>query len=129
MMAGGLVLVGLGKGWGIVFPIIKNLWTSSFVLYAGGWSLLLLSVFYLVIDVWKLRAWSFPFVVIGLNSITIYMLAAGIINFQSMNEYFFPGIIRLFSEPVQPVISSLGYILCEWVFLYILYRNKVFLKV
>jgi predicted acyltransferase len=129
MLGTGLVLLAAGKAWGLVFPVIKNIWTSSYVLYAGGWSLLLLAVFYLIIDVWKIRRWSFPFVVIGLNSITIYMLVSGIINFQTMNQYFFPGVIKLFSEPVQPVISAICYILCEWIFLYILYRKKIFLKV
>jgi predicted acyltransferase len=129
MLGTGLVLLAAGKVWGLAFPIIKNIWTSSYVLYAGGWSLILLAVFYLIIDVWKIRAWSFPFVVIGLNSITVYMLSSGIINFYDMSRYFFPGTIKLFSEPVQPVISALGIILCEWVFLYILYRKKIFLKV
>ncbi|MBN2273032.1 MAG: DUF5009 domain-containing protein [Bacteroidales bacterium] len=129
MLGTGLVLLAAGKAWGLVFPIIKNIWTSSYVLYAGGWSLILLAVFYLVIDVWKIRRWSFPFVVIGLNSITIYMLSAGIINFQTMNEFFFPGIIKLFAEPAQPVITASGIILCEWALLYLLYRKKIFLKV
>lgn len=129
MLAAGIVLLAIGKAWGLVFPVIKNLWTSSFVLYAGGWSLMLLAVFYLIIDVWKIRAWSFPFVVIGLNSITIYMLTSGIINFHDMSRYFFPGITGLFSEPVQPVIIALTYILCEWMLLYLLYRKKIFLKV
>jgi predicted acyltransferase len=129
MLAAGIAFLGTGRAWSVVFPIIKNLWTSSYVLFAGGWSLILLAVFYLVIDVWKIRRWSFPFVVIGLNSITIYMLSAGIINFQTMNKYFFTGVINLFSEPVQPVISAIGLLICEWVFLYILYRKKIFLKV
>ncbi|MBN1414829.1 MAG: DUF5009 domain-containing protein [Bacteroidales bacterium] len=129
MLSAGIVMLIAGKLWDLFFPIIKNLWTSSYVLFAGGWSLILLAVFYLVIDVWKIRKWSFPFVVIGLNSITIYMLTAGIINFQTMNEFFFPGVIKFFSETVQPMISSLCYILCVWVFLYILYRKKIFLKV
>ncbi len=129
MLGSGLILLVAGKSWSLVFPIIKNIWSSSFVLFAGGWSLILLAVFYLVIDVWKIRRWSFPFVVIGLNSITIYMLVSGIINFQAINQYFFPGVISLFSEPVQPLISSICYILCEWILLYILYKKKIFLKV
>lgn len=129
LLGAGVLLLVLGKTWDLAFPIIKNLWTSSFVLFAGGWSLLLLAIFYLVIDVWKIRRWSFPFVVIGLNSITIYMLVSGIINFQAINEYFFRGVIDLFSKPVQPLINAICYILCEWVLLYILYRKKIFLKV
>jgi predicted acyltransferase len=129
MLAAGVAFLGTGKAWSFVFPIVKNMWTSSFVLFAGGWSLILLAVFYLIIDVWKIRRWSFPLVVIGLNSITIYMLSAGILNFQSMNKFFFTGVIRLFSGPVQPVISAIGFIICVWVLLYILYKKKIFLKV
>jgi predicted acyltransferase len=125
----GLIFLGLGKLWGLVFPINKNLWTSSFVLYAGGWSLLLLSLFYLIIDVWKLHKWSFPLVVIGLNSILIYMLNGGIFDFAQMSKYFFGGIAGKFSELAQPVILSAGMVLCIWTFLYILYRYKIFLKV
>jgi predicted acyltransferase len=129
LIAAGIAFLGAGKGWSFVFPIIKNLWTSSYVLFAGGWSLILLAIFYLIIDVWKIRRWSFPFVVIGLNSITIYMLSAGIINFESMNKFFFTGVIHHFSEPAQPVISAVCLLLCEWGLLYFLYKKKIFMKV
>jgi predicted acyltransferase len=129
ILGAGVVSLGIGKLWSFAFPIVKNMWTSSFVLYAGGWSLILLAIFYLVIDVWRIRRWSFPFVVIGLNSIVIYMLSAGILNFQTMNKFFFTGVINRFSAPAQPVISAIGFLICEWVFLYILYRKKIFLKV
>lgn len=129
LLAAGVALLGVGKVWSFVFPIIKNLWTSSYVLYAGGWSLILLAVFYLVIDVWRIRRWAFPFVVIGLNSITIYMLSRGILNFKTMSQFFFAGTIRQFSEPARPVVESIGILICEWAFLYFLYRKKIFLKV
>ena len=129
MLAAGIVALALGKLWGLSFPIIKNLWTSSFVLYAGGWSLILLSAFYLVIDVWKFKKWTFPFVVIGMNSITIYMLNSGIMNFEQMGRYFFGGLAGFFSEPAGQVILVSGSLLCMWIVLYILYRNKIFLKV
>jgi predicted acyltransferase len=129
MLAAGAACLGVGKAWSPLFPIIKNLWTSSFVLFAGGWNLILLAVFYLIIDVWKIRRWSFPFVVIGLNSITIYLLSAGILNFQTMNKFFFTGVINLFSEPARPVAGAVCFIICEWVFLYFLYRKKIFMKV
>jgi len=129
ILAAGIVSLLLGKLWNLSFPIIKNLWTSSFVLYAGGWSLILLALFYLVIDVWGFRKWAFPFVVIGLNSITIYILHSGIIDFAQMSKYFFGGIAGKFSELAQPVILSAGMVLCIWTFLYILYRYKIFLKV
>ena len=129
LFGAGLAFLILGRSWGFVFPIIKNLWTSSYVLYAGGWSLLLLSVFYLLIDVWNIRAWSFPFAVIGLNSITIYMLFGRIIDFQKMEKFFFSGVTRLFPPSFQPVVSAVGLIICVWVLLFVLFRKKIFLKV
>jgi predicted acyltransferase len=129
ILAAGIIALALGKLWSFSFPIIKNLWTSSFVLYAGGWSLILLAIFYLVIDVWGFKKWTLPFVVIGLNSITIYMLNSGIIDFEQMGRYFFGGLANRFTELAQPVIVASGAVLCMWTVLYILYRNKIFLKV
>jgi predicted acyltransferase len=125
----GIISLGSGWLWGLLFPINKNLWTSSFVLYTGGWSLLLIALFYLIIDVWGWKKWAFFFIVIGMNSITIYMFQAGIINFQSSAEFFFGGIIKSFGENWQPLIGAIGYTTVCWVFLYILYRKKIFLKV
>lgn len=127
--AAGIVSLGIGWLWGLIFPINKNLWSSSFVIYAGGWSLLLLSLFYLIIDVWGWRKWAFFFVVIGLNSITIYMFQAGIINFRSSTMFFFGGLIKSFSENWQPLILAIAYTMVCWVFLYILFKKKIFLKV
>lgn len=130
LLGAGILSLAVGKLWSFSFPIIKNLWTSSFVLFAGGWSLILLSVFYLVIDVWGFKKWTLPFVVIGMNSITIYMLNSGIIDFGQMGKYFFGGIAGLFAtEPAQQVILASGALVCIWVFLYILFKNKIFLKV
>lgn len=77
--AGLLVLIGVaclagGWGWSYQFPIIKKLWTSSYVLWAGGWSFLLLALFYEVVEVLGWQAWCQPFVWIGRNPITIYLL-------------------------------------------------------
>jgi predicted acyltransferase len=129
LLLAGFAALALGKLWSLSFPIIKNLWTSSFVLFAGGWSLILLALFYLVIDVWGFKKWTLPFVVIGLNSITIYMLNSGIIDFEQMGGYFFGGLANQFSELAQPVILAAGAVICMWLFLYLLYRNKIFLKV
>ncbi|MCP5520020.1 MAG: DUF1624 domain-containing protein [Verrucomicrobiales bacterium] len=70
----GLAGVALGALWGLQFPIIKKLWTSSYVLVAGGCSAMFLATFYWIIDVRGWKLWAQPFVWIGLNPITIYML-------------------------------------------------------
>ena len=73
MVGAGVFCVGAGRLWDLNLPINKNLWSSSFVVYCAGWSLLALALFYLVIDVWGRTAWAFPFVVIGSNPILIYV--------------------------------------------------------
>src|SRR5690606_38769491 len=61
LVAGGIASLLIAVLWGTVFPVNKNLWSSSFVLMAGGWSLLLLAFFYFVIDVMEWRKWTFFF--------------------------------------------------------------------
>ncbi len=124
----GAVALGLGALWGVWFPVNKALWTSSFVLVAGGLSLLLLALFYWVIDVRGFRRWSFPFAVIGMNAIAIY-LGAEIVDFGHTAEYVFGGAAGLAGERLQPVLLAAGVLLVEWTVLYFLYRKKVFLKV
>jgi len=71
----GAILVAAGYQWDATFPIVKKIWTSSFVLVAGGFSMMLLGLFYLVIEVIELRFWASPFVWIGSNAITLYLLS------------------------------------------------------
>jgi predicted acyltransferase len=127
LYAAGLACIGVGIGWGQVFPIIKILWTSSYVLVAGGCSMLLLATFYMIIDVWSFRRWAFPFVVIGLNSITIYVVPR-FIDFTKLSTYFFGGIVK-HSGDLGPVLAVFFVLLCEWLFLYYLYRKQIFLRV
>jgi len=75
LVLAGAVLIGIGFGWGQVFPVVKKLWTSTFVLMAGGWSLILLGMFHQVVDVWRVRWWCAPFQWIGMNALTIYITA------------------------------------------------------
>ncbi len=74
VMGAGLALAALGYLFGAECPIIKKLWTPSFVLVAGGWSTFLFGLFYFVIDVQKVRRWSIPFIWIGMNPILLYLL-------------------------------------------------------
>ncbi len=118
----------IGKVWNIAFPINKNIWSSSFVCWVGGLSMLLFAVFYIIIDVWNFRKWAFFFVVIGMNPITIY-LARRIINFNSASNFFFGGLIKVLPETWTPFIEGIAVTTIGWVFLYFLYKKKIFLKV
>ena len=121
-------LMIIGKIWNLAFPINKNLWTSSFVMFVGGLSLLLFAIFYLIIDVWQYKKWAFFFVVIGMNPITIY-LTSRIVNFRSAAGFFFNGITALLPEAWAPLMQGIGITAVGWVFLYILYKKKIFLRV
>jgi len=123
-----VALMIIGKVWNLAFPINKNLWSSSFVCFVGGLSLLLFTIFYLVIDVWQYKKWAFFFVVIGMNPITIY-LTERIVNFRATNRFFFGGISALLPETWAHFVDGIGLTAIAWVFLYILYKKKIFLKV
>ena len=120
LIAGGAGFVALGLLWSIPFPIIKKLWTSSFVLVACGWSAILLGVFHLIIEALNFRRWATPFVWIGLNPITIY-LAAEIANFNKLADRFVgptPGV------PHAIVAIGLAVLLAWW-----LNRNRIYIRV
>jgi predicted acyltransferase len=123
----GVVCVALGSLWSFRFPIIKILWTSSYVLFAGGWSLLLLALFYWVIDVKGYRRWSFFFVVIGMNAITIYFLQ-NVIDFERIAEFFLHGLATRAGLYKSLLLIS-GALAARWLFLWFLYRHKIFLRV
>jgi len=119
------------------FPIIKNCWSSSFVLFAAGWAMLLLALFYLVIDVWQWRAWTLPLVVIGVNPILIY-LGAGLLDLDGIARRLFGGIngyldtvtwLALNGRGIGGVLNAASLLLVECVFLYLLYRKRVFVRV
>ena len=121
----GLFILGLIlKNW---YPVIKKCWTSTYSLYAGGISFVLLALFYLIVDVWKYKKWGFYFKVIGLNSITIY-LGKRIIDFAHTSNYLFGGLSDHLGS-FGPVLSSMAYLAVVWIFLYYLYKNKIILRV
>ncbi len=128
LFVAGILFLIIGKLWDYVFPINKNLWTSSFVMTVGGWSLILLSLFYWIIDVQNWNRYAWVLAVIGMNSILIYM-AQHFIDFEHTSERLFRGIVKYFSEPYQKVFYAIGYVIVEWLMLWFLYKKKVFLKV
>jgi predicted acyltransferase len=122
-----IVCLVVGWLWGFIFPIIKHLWTSSMVLYAGGWSLLLLAIFYLLIDVWGFKKWAFPFVVIGMNAIALYT-AVHIFDFKHIGNVFVGGLADRLGD-WNPFVQAVAAFVVVWLILYWMYRQKVFIKV
>ncbi len=159
LIGGGLLCLLLGYGWGgqlaalitkysgyqlptaerygYPFPVIKKIWTSSYVLVAGGYSYLLMGIFYLVIDIWKLRGWASPFVWIGTNAITLYM-AWNILDFRRLTARLVDGdlqaaIQKALGDSYGPEVSHLLFatVVVALVLLLarFLHRRNIFLRV
>jgi predicted acyltransferase len=127
LFAVGISLVLAGLVWAIWFPIIKRIWTSSFVLFSGGLSYLLLAAFYLIIDVWGYRKWAFGLVVIGMNAIAVYV-SYHKYNFRTISEIFMRGLQRRLGH-YYGLALELATFAIIWLILYWLYRKKTFIKV
>lgn len=128
MLAAAVVLLGAGLAWSLWIPVNKSLWTPSLVLVVGSISLALFALFYWLIDVKGWTKWTTFFTVIGMNSITIY-LAQKIIPFKSISGYFLDGAASYMSLLWGKWLLALGYFALCWLFLWFLYKKKIFLKV
>jgi len=124
---GALGVAGIALGWALnpVIPVIQKLWTTSYGLASAGWACLMFLAFYWIVDVRGRRRWSFPFVVIGMNAVAIYM-AGSIVPFRR--------IIGIFTDPLAATLGpwsalfqAIAVLIVEWLILYWMYRRKIFL--
>ena len=122
----GLVTLIAGWVWGRFFFISRNVWTSSFVLYSAGWCFFLLAFFYWVIDVQGYKKWAFFLVVIGMNAITIWV-GQRLIDFGFTAKVLFLGFSKYLGI-VAPIFLVLCILMVKWLFLWFLYKKKIFLK-
>ena len=124
----GSVMLISGLVWGQFFPVIRSLWTSSFVLVTCGISTLLLAIFYLICDVWGHSGWAFFFIVFGANSIAVYMMAH-LFDFRLIGNIFIGGLSNLFKPDVQDFIQAAGAMTVMWLIIYWMYKKKTFIKI
>jgi len=127
LVAAGVGSLVLGCLWGIWFPVIKRIWTSSFVLYSGGLCYLLLALFYLVIDVWGFKKLAFGFVVIGTNAIAVYM-ATHLFNFRHIGDIFVDGLDKYVGN-WSPFIHAVAAFAVVWLIMWWMYRKRSFIKI
>lgn len=124
----GVIMVAAGYLWGMQFPVIKKIWTSSFVLVAGGYSCILLGAFYAIVDVWKAQRWCVPFVWIGANPLMIYMCSE-FISFKDIAGRIAGGpVAAMFGAYGDLFVTSVGIVLV-FLFARFLYQRKIFLRV
>ena len=127
----GLVLLGLIFQWAGICPIVKRVWTSSYTLYSGGLVVLMLAGFYALIE-WKgWRRWAFPLIVVGMNSIAIYVMSWTMQGFfREALERHLGGVLAGIAGPTfLPVAYGLGIMLAFWIILFWMYRRKIFLRI
>lgn len=129
----GAILVAAGHLWGLQFPIVKKIWTSSFVLVAGGYSAILLGLLYLVVDVWGRKAWATLFLWFGANAIALYMIN-NVVDFNALARRLVGGDVtafldeRLTKGAASLVTVAVAVALAIAIARY-LHRHKIFLRV
>jgi heparan-alpha-glucosaminide N-acetyltransferase len=125
-MAAGWLLGALG-----ICPVVKRIWTPSWALFSGGWCLLLLALFYYVIEMRQRRAWAFPLIVIGLNSIAAYCmdhLMTGFVR-TSLTTHLGKETFLVFGKPYETLLQGGAILLVFWLILFWMYRRKIFLRI
>ncbi len=128
-------VIGLVSGWLIgrlgVCPVVKRIWTPSWVLFSGGWCFLLTAAFYALIDVKGLKRWAFPLAVIGMNSIAAYCIAELLPGFFSatLKTHLGQNSFKVFGEAYEPLLIGGCVLIVYWVILFWMYRRKIFLRI
>ena len=127
-------VASLAAGWLLgaagVCPVVKRIWTPSWTLFSGGWCFLLLALFYLVLDIWNRRAWAFPLVIVGMNSIAAYLIAHLFVDFirEALPRHLGPHVFQWAGENYQPLLLGAGVLLVEWLLLLWMWRRRIFLR-
>jgi predicted acyltransferase len=125
---GGAVFIIVALIWSFSFPIVKYLWTSSYSLLCAGLSMILMALFYYIIDIKGYKKWAFFFKVIGMNSIFIYM-APKFINWKYTTNAFFKWFGQIIGEQYDSFALVFCFLAIQWCVLYLMYKKKIFLRV
>jgi heparan-alpha-glucosaminide N-acetyltransferase len=127
--------IGLASGIALehfeICPIVKKIWTPAWVLYSGGWCFVMLATFYAIIDGLRFRAWAFPLVVIGMNSIFIYCVSHRFDAFvmSSFRTHLGSNVFKALGEEYEPILAGSAVLLTYWLILFWMYRQKFFVKI
>ena len=128
-------VVGIAAGLFFHFthicPVVKKVWTPSWTLFSGGACFLLLAAFCWVIEMKQRKAWAFPLVVIGMNSIAAYCIAHFMEKFlvSTFSTHLGPNFFAFLGPGLQPFLEGAAVLLCYWLVLLWMYRRKLFLKI
>lgn len=123
--------VGAGLDWYGVCPIVKRIWTPSWVLLSGGWCFLILAAFHGVVDALNGRRWFFPLIVIGMNSIAAYCLSILTADFirSNLKTHLGQNAFNLLGRAYEPLLSGAAILLMLWMILWYMYRHRIFVRI
>ncbi len=135
----GVAALAVGKGLDLagICPIVKVIWTPSWAIFSTGWTLLILAAFYGVIDVVGLRRWSFPLVIVGMNSILIYVMQSMLSGWFNtrLKIHFGQDVFARVAEALRleeayvPIVEHAMVLLAMWLVCFWLYRQKIFVRI
>ncbi len=134
----GIAFLFVALGWDVLFPINKPIWTSSYVLYTVGWDLLLIAALILIIEIWKVKKWTYFFEVFGKNPLFIYALSGMIVRLmhiiyiggENMHTKLFDGVFMRILSPMNASLAyAISYMLILWLIGLYLDRRKIYVKV
>jgi predicted acyltransferase len=129
----GLASLSLGAalGWLGICPVVKRIWTPSWILFSGGWCFLLMASFYAIIELRGRRRWAFPLVVVGTNSIAAYCIAHLFEGFiaKSLRTNITSGAFEFLGKVYEPLVLGALVLVIMWLLLFWLYRRKIFLRI
>jgi heparan-alpha-glucosaminide N-acetyltransferase len=122
------ILPGVESTRWTICPIVKRIWTPSYVLYSGGWVVLVAALLYWIIDVRQMVRWTFPFVVVGRNSLVMYLLAALTAPWvrRTLHTHLGPA---PFDWTFGPIVESLCVLVIFWLLCWWLYRQRIFVRI
>lgn len=125
------IAAGALLGWLGLCPVVKRIWTPSWVLYSGGWCFLLLGAFYKLVDLCNGRRWSFVLVVVGMNSIAAYLIAHLFRAFiaKNLTTHLGTEVFRVFGPAYEPLLHGAATLAIMWLILWWMWRRKLFLKI
>ena len=129
----GLVLLGLGWVWQALgcCPLVKRIWTPSWTLFSAGWTVLMLAGFYGIVDGLGWKSWSFPLVVAGMNSMVLYLSGQLLRGWTAdlLKRHINEDLFKICGDRYAPLVEANLILVCFWLFVYWLYRQKIFVRI
>ncbi len=129
--SGGCFLIAILAHYYDVCPIVKRIWTPSWVFFSAGWCLAILSAYYGVIEMAEWKRWSFPLIVVGSNSIFAYCSESILVHpiQEACRRHLGQGIFEVAGPTYQPLLEGAGALLVIWLILFWMYRQKIFVRI